>query len=89
VRHGHFILNSHKTNIPSALVREGDVVSVRPTSRENEYFSALKDSLTEKTLPNWLTLETESFAGRVTRVPAREDIDTIVNEQLIVEYYSR
>jgi len=89
VRHGHVTVNGRKTNIPSALVREGDVVSVAPKSRENEYFSVLKGGLTEKTVPRWLTLEPATLSGRVTSAPAREDIDTTVNEQLVVEYYSR
>jgi len=89
VRHGHFDLNGRKTDIPSAMVREGDVVSVRQRSRENEYFLAAKGDLTESTVPRWLSLDTAALSGRVTRVPEREDIDTQVNEQLVVEYYSR
>lgn len=89
VRHGHFDLNGRKTNIPSALVREGDLVAVRAQSRDSEYFLVVKEELTEKTVPRWLALETESLTGRVLRPPLRDDIDTIVNEQLVVEYYSR
>jgi len=89
VRHGHVTLNGRKTNIPSALVREGDVVGVVPKSRDNEYFSILKGDLTEKSVPRWLTLEATALQGRVTSAPAREDIDTTVNEQLVVEFYSR
>jgi small subunit ribosomal protein S4 len=89
VRHGHVTLNGRKTNIPSALVREGDVVSIAAKSRDSEYFAALKGELTEKTVPRWLTLEADTLSGRVTATPAREDIDTMVNEQLVVEYYSR
>jgi small subunit ribosomal protein S4 len=89
VRHGHFRLNGRKTDIPSALVREGDTVVVSPVSRDNEYFAAVRGVLTEKTLPRWLTLDLESLTARVDRAPLREDIDTAVNEQLVVEYYSR
>jgi small subunit ribosomal protein S4 len=89
VRHGHVTLNGRKTNIPSALVREGDVVGIAAKSRDSEYFAALKGELTEKTVPRWLTLEADTLSGRVTATPAREDIDTMVNEQLVVEYYSR
>ena len=89
VRHGHFFLNGRKTNIPSALVREGDVIGVRPKARGNEYFTAVAPELTQKTLPRWLTLDIAELAGRVSQVPTREDIDTPVNEQLVVEYYSR
>jgi small subunit ribosomal protein S4 len=89
VRHGHITLNGRKTNIPSALVREGDTIGVAAKSRENEYFSVLKGELTEKTVPRWLTLEADTLSGRVAASPARDDIDTMVNEQLVVEYYSR
>jgi len=89
VRHGHITLNGRKTNIPSALVREGDTVGVAPKSRDDEYFSALKGELTEKTVPRWLALEMDTLSGRVLNIPAREDIDASVNEQLVVEYYSR
>lgn len=89
VRHGHVTLNGRKTNIPSALVREGDVVGVAPKSRDNEYFSVLKGELTEKTVPRWLTLEAGTLSGRVSSSPVREDIDTTINEQLVVEFYSR
>jgi len=89
VRHGHVTLNGRKTNIPSALVRQGDVVAVAPQSGENEYFAALSGALTEKTVPRWLTLDAANLSGRVTGAPDREDIDTPVNEQLVVEYYSR
>jgi small subunit ribosomal protein S4 len=89
VRHGHFNLNGRKTNIPSALLREGDLVAVRDSSRDNEYFQAARDRLTEKTLPRWLSLQPEALSGNVTRLPLRDDIDTAVNEQLVVEYYSR
>jgi small subunit ribosomal protein S4 len=89
VRHGHFDLNGRKTDIPSAMVREGDIVNVHPKSRENEYFQAVKGELTESTVPRWLVLESGDLGGRVLRAPERDDIDTPVNEQLVVEYYSR
>ncbi|HZT09298.1 MAG TPA: 30S ribosomal protein S4 [Chloroflexota bacterium] len=89
VRHGHFDLNGRKTDIPSALLREGDVVQVRQSSRENEYFLAAKGEMTESTVPRWLSLDPEALSGRVMRAPERDDIDTPVNEQLVVEYYSR
>jgi small subunit ribosomal protein S4 len=89
VRHGHFHLNGRKTDIPSAMVREGDVVRVHPNSQENEYFLAVRGELTESTVPRWLTLDPQEMGGRVTRLPERDDIDVPVNEQLVVEYYSR
>lgn len=89
VRHGHFTLNGRKTDIPSAEVREGDVVAVRPQKRESEYFAVAKEGLTEKLVPRWLALDPGDLSGRVVRLPSREDIDTPVNEQLVVEFYSR
>ena len=89
VLHGHFTLNGRKTDIPSALVREGDVVAVKPSSAANEYFSALKGEMTEKTVPRWLALDPANLNGRVTATPAREDVDALINEQLVVEFYSR
>jgi small subunit ribosomal protein S4 len=89
VRHGHFTLNGRKTDIPSALVREGDVVAVRPERRDSEFMAVAKEQLSEKLVPRWLTLDPGALSGRVDRLPIREDIDTPVNEQLVVEFYSR
>ncbi|MSQ23218.1 MAG: 30S ribosomal protein S4 [Chloroflexi bacterium] len=89
VRHGHFVLNGRKTNVPSALLREGDVVEVRGTSKGLEYFEILKASIGTKSVPRWLAIEPEGLRGRISTLPAREEIDTVVNEQLVVEFYSR
>ena len=89
VCHGHFRLNGRKTDIRSALVRQEDTIVVSPGSRDGEYFVAARAELMQKTLPRWLTLDMESLTGHVSRTPLREDIDTTVNEQLVVEYYSR
>jgi small subunit ribosomal protein S4 len=89
VRHGHFTLNGRKTDIPSAFVKEGDTIAVRERSRTNEYFLVAQGQLTEKTVPRWLTMDVNTWSGRAVAAPAREDIDAAVNEQLVVEYYSR
>ena len=89
VRHGHFSLNSRKTNVPSALLAEGDVVEVRPTHRGLEYFEVLKTSMGTKMVPRWLEVDPDNLRGRVSSFPTREDIDAPVNEQLVVEFYSR
>jgi small subunit ribosomal protein S4 len=83
------MLNNRKTNIPSALVSPGDVVSVRPQSTRLTYFKDLRQNLDDRRVPRWLTIEAANLSGRVLHVPAREDIDISLNEQLIVEYYSR
>ncbi len=89
VRHGHFMVNGRKTNIPSFRTRPGDVISVRPESRSNEYFQTRVQMLPTVQTPDWLMLETAAQAGRVVTLPRREQIDTRLSEQLIVEYYSR
>lgn len=89
VRHGHFFLNGRRTDIPSALVKANDVIEVAPGSRENEYFKMVRERLAKKSVPRWLDLDAAALRGRVLALPGREDIDTSINEQLVVEFYSR
>ena len=89
VSHGHIMLNGRKTDIPSALVSPGDVVSVRPQSQRSAYFKDIRQDLDERRVPRWLAVEAAQLSANVLHLPAREDIDVTLNEQLIVEYYSR
>jgi small subunit ribosomal protein S4 len=89
VNHGHIVLNGRKTDIPSALVSEGDVITIRPESRNNTYFKELAENIGHRTVVPWLSLDAGNLSGRVVTLPNRSEIDTTVNEQLIVEYYSR
>ncbi len=89
VRHGHFAVNNQKTDIPSFLVKPGDVVAVRDSSRNNVYFKSLGDYLHDRSTPAWLSRDTAAMSGRVIELPGRLDIDAQLNEQLIVEFYSR
>ena len=89
VRHGHIVLNGRRTDIPSALVKANDVVEVAPGSRDSEYFKTQRLRLAKKSVPRWLDLDLASMRGRVLSAPGREDIDTSINEQLVVEFYSR
>ena len=89
VMHGHFTVNGRKTNIPSFLVRPNDLVGVRPESRRAKYFKERKDLLGKREVPAWLSLDEETMDGRVLVLPTRQEIDAPVNEQLIVEFYSR
>ena len=91
VNHGHIMLNGRKTTIPSALVGDGDTVSVRPESRRLTYFKDLRQILPDRQgqVPRWLSLDPNALQGTVVQAPEREDIDTTLQEQLIVEYYSR
>jgi small subunit ribosomal protein S4 len=89
VSHGHFDLNGRKTNIPSCLVSEGDIITVRESSKKTSYFKEVAKSLDEGRVPGWLSLNATELSGRVVSIPTREHIDVTLNEQLIVEYYSR
>lgn len=89
VLHGHIMVNGRKTNIPSALVKAGDHVSVRPESTQRTYFKALRQDLDDRQVPRWLQLDAKNLSANVLQLPHREDIDVSLNEQLVVEYYSR
>jgi small subunit ribosomal protein S4 len=89
VSHGHIMLNGRKTDIPSALVSPGDVVSVRSESQRKAYFKDLRQEMDDRRVPRWLTIDAAQLSSNVLHLPAREDIDVTLNEQLIVEYYSR
>ena len=89
VQHGHFVVNGRRTNIPSYVVRPQDVITVRDASRKRTYFKERAERLDEGSVADWLSLDAKTMTARVLKVPVREDIDTTLNEQLIVEYYSR
>jgi small subunit ribosomal protein S4 len=90
VRHGHIDLNGRKTNIPSALVKIGDVVSVRESSKNNPTILAARDTTAHAPAPNWIDVDREALRGRITSLPQRSDLVQIqLNEQLIVELYSK
>jgi small subunit ribosomal protein S4 len=89
VRHGHFTVNGHNHDIPSYLVAVGDVIEVRPNSRSNGYFKVVADRLGERSMPAWLEFDGNRMAGRILSLPDRQSVDVPMNEQLIVEYYSR
>lgn len=89
VSHGHIMLNGRKTDVPSALVSPGDIISIRPESSSSKYFKALRQEIDDRQVPAWLGLDTNNLSASVKSLPAREDIDVSINEQLVVEYYSR
>lgn len=90
VQHGHFDLNGYRADAPSLLVKAGDVVSVHPTSRGAKYFKGLTDDLKNRPpAPGWLSVDPAALSARVVKLPAREEIELPLKEQLIVEYYSR
>jgi small subunit ribosomal protein S4 len=89
VTHGHFNVNGRRTDIPSMLVRPGDVVEVREGSRKRTYFQDLPAVAEAQTVPAWLDRDVSSLSARVVQEPDRRDIDATLDEQLIIEYYSR
>ncbi len=89
VLHGHFEVNGRKVNIPSALVSVGDVIAVRESSRRNGHFRGMQEVLEHQNVPEWLRLNPAEMTGTVVALPTREQIDVPINEQLVVEYYSR
>lgn len=89
VTHGHFTVNERRTDVPSMILKEGDAVAVRGGSRELSYFKTLTELADARNAPSWLNRDTKQLAGVVQRLPERAEIDGTLNEQLIVEYYSR
>ncbi len=88
VVHGHIRVNGKKVDIPSYSVSVGDVITLRQRSTEMEMFKALREG-TNAVLPKWLTFDAQNLTGTVTALPGREDIDLQVQENMIVEFYSR
>jgi small subunit ribosomal protein S4 len=89
VRHGHFAVNGRKVDIPSYLVKAGDVVTVRGGSQKNVTIQHAIEEVKGRGVPEWLALEGEQLTGRVVSLPTREQINLPVQEQLIVELYSK
>lgn len=90
VRHGHFMVNDRKTNIPSFLVKPGDVVTVRPGSRDRTYFTDYGEVLDTRRAPDWMTVDPRALSGKILNLPARDQIEVpSFNEALVVEHYSR
>jgi small subunit ribosomal protein S4 len=88
--HGHFMLNGRRVDIPSIRLKAGDVLVLRGKSQANEYFKKLDDvSPAPSEYPGWLKVNRKKFEVTVTGVPTREEAEPDINEQLIVEYYSR
>ena len=89
VRHGHVLIDEQKTTIPSYQVKTGQQISIKPASRKNEFVRASVETARGRGIPNWLDLDPENFVGKVTAMPTRDDIKNPIEEQLIVELYSR
>ena len=88
VMHGHILVNGKKVDIPSYLVKAGDVITVKEKTAENDYFKGLREG-TGKVMPSWLTIDAANLKATVEAMPKREEIDLTIQENLIVELYSR
>ena len=89
VLHEHVEVNGKKVNVPSIIVKVGDVITVRENFRGSEKCKALAESMKDKTAPKWLEVNKDNLTAKVVALPAREDIDIPIEEQLIVELYSK
>ncbi len=89
VTHGHFSVNGRRTDIPSMLVTAGDIISVRDGSRKRTFFKNLPDIAEDRNPPAWLSRDLKNLSGSMIRMPERSEIDGNLNEQSIVEFYSR
>ena len=88
VNHGHFLVNGKKVDVPSYIVDEGDVVSVRDASKTSELFKAAREG-SARILPKWLSVNAEELKATVRALPERTDIDFALQENMIIEFYSR
>jgi small subunit ribosomal protein S4 len=89
VNHGHILLNGRKTDVPSYTVKAGDVIEVRQRSREIPSIQSALEAVDGRGVPSWLELDRAAFKGTVRALPTKEEIALPVNEQLVVELYSR
>lgn len=89
VRHNHFVVNGKKANIPSILLKPGDVIEVAQNSRDLDKIKGIIESNKSRVVPKWLDVNVENFTVKVVQLPSREDIDINIEEHLIVELYSK
>ena len=89
VRHAHFTLNGKKADIPSIILKVGDVVALKDKSRSSEKIKGLMEAMASANTPKWLEVNVEAASAKVIAIPARDDVDFPFNEQLIVEFYSK
>ena len=89
IRHAHFTLNGKKVDIPSIILKVGDVVALKEKSRSSEKFKALAEQMAVVITPKWLEMDKDNFSCKMVAIPEREDIDFPFEEQLIIELYSK
>ena len=89
VTHAHFTVNGRPVDIASYEIKVGDVVAVKETKKDAPYFESIKGTAKSGKMPKWLDFDTEKLEGKILALPTREDIDSQINEQMIVELYSK
>ena len=89
VNHGHYTVNGKRVNIPSYLLRAGDVVTIKQTSRDSEKIKATVEANASRPVPQWLDLDRENLQAKIVNLPERDQIAVPVEEHLIVEFYSK
>ena len=89
ITHGHILVDGHKVDIPSYLVKPGQKISVLSKSFDVEFFKGVREQGADKPIPKWLELDAANLSGTVAAMPQRDDIDLTIEEHLIVEFYSR
>ena len=89
VTHGHFNVNSRRLDVPSMIVSPGDEIVVRDSSKKRTFFKSLREEAESRNAAEWLSRDLNGLSGKVVRLPDRTEISGSLNEQLIVEYYSR
>ncbi len=89
VRHNHFTVNGRKTNIPSYQLKKGDVIELKEKSRSVQAINDSLEAIVRRGIPQWLEIDKETFKGTIVNLPTREDITLPIQEQLVVELYSK
>jgi len=87
--HGHFRVNDAKVNIPSFNVKTGDIIKIKQSSRKSKAFAGLSEKLKKVEIPGWLNLDTKDLSAKVLHQPAKENFESKINSQMIVEFYSK
>lgn len=89
VNHGHFTVNDHKANIPSFIVKVGQIIKIKKSSQNNRYFKNLEEKLKKANRPSWLSFDVKDLSSKILHEPKDEDLPQNINVQMIIEYYSK
>lgn len=89
VLHGHFMVNGRGTNIPSYMVRPGEMIAWKESLKEKPFFKALTENIPKRPVPQWLSLDVNTMTGTVSSLPTEQDLQSTIDTRLVVEFYSR